>query len=92
MVTEQLYQMSVCESMGSYRIKPRVLIAVCYSWPSLSNMPKVLAVWGGPCYLETSQCYTIYKRGMSEDPGNYEHVSLNSVPGKVTEKIILSIY
>ncbi|KAK4818033.1 hypothetical protein QYF61_004157 [Mycteria americana] len=40
---------------------------------------------------KASQCYPIYKEGVREDPGNYRPVSLTSFPGKIMEKIILSI-
>jgi len=33
----------------------------------------------------------VFKKGKKEDPGNYRPVSLNSIPGKVTEQLILDV-
>ncbi|TRZ10871.1 hypothetical protein HGM15179_016234 [Zosterops borbonicus] len=34
----------------------------------------------------------VFKRGKKEDPGNYQPVSLTTIPGKVTEHLILETF
>ena len=43
-----------------------------------------------PADWKLANVIPIYKKGVREDPGNYRPVSLTSVPGKVTGKIILA--
>jgi len=33
----------------------------------------------------------VFQKGKKEDPGNYRLVSLTSIPGKVTERLILNV-
>ncbi|GAB0189105.1 mitochondrial enolase superfamily member 1 [Grus japonensis] len=85
-VRDQLYQLNVHKSMGSDGIHPRVLkelvdimtgpFSVIYqkSWES----EEVPTDW------KLANIIPIYKKGMREDPGNYNPVTLTSVPGKRT--------
>jgi len=78
--------------MGPDEIHPRVLkelmdvlakplsIICQQSWPTR----EVSIDW------RLTNVMPIYKKGRKEDPGNYRPVSLTSVPGKVTEQIILN--
>ncbi|KAK4823871.1 hypothetical protein QYF61_007627 [Mycteria americana] len=90
-VRDQMYQLNIHKSMGPDRIHPRVLkelvdvtagplSIICQrSWES----GEVPADW------KLANVIPIYKKGAREDPGNYRPVSLTSVLGKITEKVIL---
>ncbi|KAK4826121.1 LOW QUALITY PROTEIN: hypothetical protein QYF61_005273 [Mycteria americana] len=75
-----------------YGIHPRVLrelvevltkpLSMLYQQSWLSR--EVPADW------RLANATPIYKKGKNDDPGNYRPVSLTSVPGKITEQIILS--
>ena len=42
-----------------------------------------------PADWKLTSIVPIYKKGVREEPGNYRHVSLTSVPGKIINKITL---
>jgi len=77
--------------MGSDEMHPRALreladivpesLSVIYakSWQSEE-------VFGG---WRKGNIVPIFKKGRKEDPGNYRPVSLTSVPGKITELVLL---
>lgn len=39
-----------------------------YTWTPICNLPKVLGIWAGPCWLETGQCYTHLQKGHDRRP------------------------
>ncbi|KAK4810508.1 hypothetical protein QYF61_004288, partial [Mycteria americana] len=90
-VRDQLYQLNVHKSMGPDGIHPRVLkeLADVTAGPLSIIYQRSWESGEIPTDWKLANVIPIYKKVMREDPGNYRPVSLNSVPGKIMEKIIL---
>ncbi|KAK4832645.1 hypothetical protein QYF61_024673 [Mycteria americana] len=90
-VRDQLYHLNVHKSMGPDGIHARVLKElVDVTAGRLSTIYQ--GAWEPgevPDDWKLGNVIPVYNKGVREDRGNYRPVSLTSVPGKITEKIIL---
>ncbi|KFQ37140.1 hypothetical protein N332_02165, partial [Mesitornis unicolor] len=91
-VSDLLHHLDIQKSMGPDGIHPRVLreLAEVLAKPLSIIYQQSWLTGEVPVNWRPANMTAIYRKGQKEDPGNYRPVSLNSVPGKVMEQIILS--
>ncbi|KFQ23857.1 LINE-1 reverse transcriptase, partial [Mesitornis unicolor] len=91
-VSKLLHHLDMHKSMGPDGIHPSVLreLAEELTKPLSIIYQQSWLTGEVPVDWRLANVTPIYKKGRKEDPGNYRAVSLTSVPGKVTEQIILN--
>ena len=90
-VRDLLFHLDYHKTMGPDEIHPRVLRkpAEVTAKPFSTIYQHSWSTGEFSEHWRLASVIPIYKKGHKEDLGNYRPVSLNSMPGKVTEQIIL---
>ncbi|KAK4832481.1 LOW QUALITY PROTEIN: hypothetical protein QYF61_023528 [Mycteria americana] len=91
-VNDLLCHLDTHKSMGPDGIHPRVLRELAEVLAKLLSIIYLQSWLTGevPDDWRLANVMPIYMKDQKEDPGNYRPVSLTSVPGKITERFILS--